>query len=117
MRVFLVYALLLWRLLFPVGAANERLQRSVDDSMNHRQGAAVALDVETGQVLASYHMDVAARRLVPPGSAVKPFTLMALMEAGLVEEETSLFCPRTVRIGTHILDCSHPKSPESLDPV
>jgi cell division protein FtsI/penicillin-binding protein 2 len=85
--------------------------------MNRRQGAAVALDVETGQVLASYHMDVAARRLVPPGSAIKPFTLMALMEAGLVNEETALFCPRTVRIGTHILDCSHSRIPESLDAV
>jgi cell division protein FtsI/penicillin-binding protein 2 len=115
--MFFIYALLIYRILSPAGAADERLQRGIDDSMNHRQGAAVALDVETGQVLASYHMDVAARRLVPPGSAIKPFTLMALMEAGVVKEETSLFCPRTVRIGTHILDCSHPRSPESLDPV
>ena len=114
--MFFVY-LLLYRILVPIGTTNDRLQRSIDDAMNQRRGAAVALDVETGQVLASYHMDVAARRLVPPGSAVKPFTLMALMEAGIVKEETSLFCPRTVRIGTHILDCSHPKTPESLDPV
>jgi len=77
----------------------------------------VAVDVETGQVLASYRMDVAARRLAAPGSAIKPFTLMALLDAGIVKEETSLFCPRTVRIGTHILDCSHPRSPDSLDPV
>jgi cell division protein FtsI/penicillin-binding protein 2 len=101
----------------PLGEANERLQRSFDNSMDHREGAAVALDVETGQLLASYHMDVAARRLVPPGSAVKPFTLMALMDAGVVKEDTALFCPRTVRIGTHILDCSHPRTPEPLDPV
>src|SRR5262249_50421036 len=85
--------------------------------MNHRQGAAVALDVETGQVVASYRMDVAARRLAAPGSTVKPFTLMALMDAGIVKDQTSLFCPRTVRVGTHILDCSHPRSPEPLDPV
>ena len=85
--------------------------------MIHRQGAAVAIDVETGQVLAFYRMDVAARRLAAPGSAIKPFTLMALLDAGIVKEETSLFCPRTVRIGTHILDCSHPRSPDPLDPV
>lgn len=115
--MFVVYALLLCRLLFSLGGVNERLQRSLDDAMNHRPGAAVALDVETGQVLASYHMDVAARRAVPPGSVIKPFTLMALMEAGLVKEDSALFCPRTLRIGTHVLDCSHPRKPESLDPV
>jgi penicillin-binding protein 2 len=116
-HVFLVYALLLYRILLPAGPANQPLQHIVDESMNHRQGAAVALDVETGQVLASYRMDVAARRLAAPGSAIKPFTLIALMDAGLVKEQTSLFCPRTVRIGTHVLDCSHPRTPDSLDPV
>jgi penicillin-binding protein 2 len=115
--VFLTYALLLYQILLPAGPASENLQRIIDESMIHRQGAAVAIDVETGQVLASYRMDVAARRLAAPGSAIKPFTLMALLDAGIVKEETSLFCPRTVRIGTHILDCSHPRSPDSLDPV
>jgi cell division protein FtsI/penicillin-binding protein 2 len=115
--VFFVYALLLYRILLPAAPSNEPLQRIIDGAMNQRQGAAVALDVETGQVLASYRMDVAARRLAAPGSAIKPFTLMALMNAGLVSEQTALFCPRTVRIGTHILDCSHPESAEPLDPV
>ena len=111
------YALLLTRMLLPASQANGALQRIIDESMMHRQGAAVALNVETGEVLASYRMDVAARRLAAPGSAIKPFTLMALLDAGIVKEETSLFCPRTVRIGTHVLDCSHPRSPETLDPV
>src|SRR5215472_8163554 len=110
--MLLLYALLLGRLFLPPEAETGSLQRSFDDSMIHRQGAAVALDVETGQVLASYRMDVAARRLAAPGSAIKPFTLMALMDAGLVKEQTSLFCPRTVRIGAHILDCSHPRTSE-----
>jgi cell division protein FtsI/penicillin-binding protein 2 len=115
--MFLLYALLLGRLLLPPVEATGSLQRSFDDSMKQRQGAAVALDVETGKVLASYRMDVAARRLAAPGSAIKPFTLMALIDAGLVKEDSQLFCPRIVRIGTHVLDCSHPKTPESLDPV
>jgi cell division protein FtsI/penicillin-binding protein 2 len=115
--VFSLYALLIYGLIFSTPASNERIQRSIDEAMNRRPGAAVALDVETGQVLASYRMDVAARRLAFPGSVIKPFTLMALMEAGLVKDDTALFCPRTVRIGSHILDCSHPRTPEALDPV
>ena len=115
--VFLLYVFLLLSLILPAPAANERLQRTVDAAMSNRRGAAVALDVETGQILAGYRMDVAARRLAAPGSTIKPFTLMALLDAGLVHQNTALFCPRTVRIGNHVLDCSHPKTPESLDPV
>jgi cell division protein FtsI/penicillin-binding protein 2 len=109
---------LLYRMfVMPIGTTSERLQRSIDDSMNHRQGAAIALDVETGRVLASYRMDVAARRVVPPGSTIKTFTLLTLMDAGLVREDSSLYCPRTVRIGGRVLDCSHPQTSESLGPV
>src|SRR6516165_6517308 len=112
-----LYVLLLARLFLPPVGETGPLQRSFDDSLKQRQGAAVALDVETGKVLASYRMDVAARRLAAPGSTIKPFTLMALVDAGLVKEDSRLFCPRIVRIGNHVLDCSHPKTPESLDPV
>jgi penicillin-binding protein 2 len=62
-------------------------------------------------------MDVAARRLATPGSTMKPFTLMALFEAGLLKEETALLCPSKVRVGNHVLDCSHPVVPTPLDPV
>jgi cell division protein FtsI/penicillin-binding protein 2 len=115
--MFLWYLLLLGRLFLSPVTETGVLQRSLDDSMKQRQGAAVALDVETGKVLAGYRMDVAARRLAAPGSAIKPFTLMALIDAGVVKEDSQLFCPRIVRIGNHVLDCSHPKTPESLDPV
>ena len=95
----------------------DELQQAVNQAMTRRQGAAVALDVETGRILASYRMDVAARRLVSPGSTVKPFTLMALFEAGLVTEKTALFCPITVRIGDRTLDCSHAPSRDPIDPI
>lgn len=116
--MFVIYLFFLsWILVSPSGTTNERLQRTLNDAMNDRQGTAVALDVETGQVLASYRMDVAARRVVSPGSTMKPFTLMALLEAGLVTEKTALVCPKTVRIGERNLDCSHRTMPGALDPV
>ena len=93
------------------------LERSVNESMKNRQGAAVVLDVQTGQILASYRMDVAARRAASPGSAIKPFTLMTLIEAGTVTEQTSLVCPRVVRIGKRTFDCSHEVLPGPLNAV
>jgi cell division protein FtsI/penicillin-binding protein 2 len=101
----------------PFEAADEPLQRAVNEAIGKRQGAAVALDVETGRILASYRMDVAARRIAPPGSTVKPFTLMALLDAGLVTDKTTLICPLTTRIGGRTLDCSHPAGLGPIDPV
>ncbi|SRR6266699_977851 len=49
--------------------------------MGGRSGAAVVVGVASGQVLAAYNPDVAARRLARPGSAFKPFTLLALWPA------------------------------------
>jgi peptidoglycan glycosyltransferase len=99
------------------GDLGDRLEDAVARAMSDRDGAAVVLDVETGQVLAAYRMDVAARRVTTPGSAIKPFTLLALVEAGVVDRETAVFCPMRVRIGNRVLDCSHPALSEPLDAV
>ena len=50
------------------------LQTAMDRALAGRAGTAVVLDVDSGRILASYHPEVAARRLTRPGSAVKPFT-------------------------------------------
>ena len=71
------------------------------------QGAAVAIDVETGQVLASYRMDVAARRLASR-IRYKAVHAHGLTGCGIVKEETSLFLSADGADETHILDCSHP---------
>jgi len=116
--VLALYVLFLSLILVsPFQITGNRLQRSLNEVMGKREGAALVLEVETGRILASYRMDVAARRVVPPGSTVKPFTLMALMDAGLVTEKTALICPLTNRIGDRKLDCSHASGLGPIDPV
>jgi cell division protein FtsI/penicillin-binding protein 2 len=85
--------------------------------MAGRRGAAVVVDVQSGHILAAYHLDVAARRVAHPGSAIKPFTLLALLQAGKLDGQTALMCRRTVSIGGHKLDCTHPATPEPLVPA
>ncbi len=85
--------------------------------MAGRRGAAVVIDVHSGRVLAAYHLDVAARRVAHPGSSIKPFTLRALLQAGKLDAHTALLCKRTVSIGGHKLDCTHPATPEPLLPA
>jgi cell division protein FtsI/penicillin-binding protein 2 len=91
------------------------LQQVLDRAMAGRPGAAVALDVDSGRILAHYHLQVAAQRLVSPGSTVKPFTLLALLRSGAPLR--SLICPRVLQIGDRRMDCTHPPSPEPFDAI
>jgi cell division protein FtsI/penicillin-binding protein 2 len=93
------------------------LPTAVVRAMAGRRGAAVVVDVQSGHILAAYHLDVAARRVVHPGSSIKPFTLLALLQAGKLDAHTALMCKRTTSIGGHKLDCSHPATPEPLVPA
>jgi len=94
-----------------------KLQKAVAQTMVGQRGVAVVLDVHTGRVLAAYHANVAARRVVHPGSSIKPFTLLALLEAGTVDANTALVCKRPLTIGGHRLDCPHPDTAEPLGPA
>src|SRR5262245_20117450 len=58
-----------------------RLQLAVDDAMSGAQGAVVVLDVATGRLLAKDRLDLASRRVVRPGSTVKPFSLLAMIDS------------------------------------
>ena len=93
------------------------LQKASARAMAGRRGAAVVADVHSGHILAAYHLDVAAHRVAHPGSAIKPFTLLALLQAGKLEGQTALMCKRTVSISGHKLDCTHPATPEPLVPA
>jgi len=85
--------------------------------MAGQSGAAVVVEVDSGRLLASYRLEVAAQTLASPGSTLKPFTLAALLEGGKVAPETALVCRRRVRIGGQSLDCTHVQTVEPIDPV
>ena len=78
--------------------------------MRGRFGTAVMIDVASGRVVAAYHAEVAARRLARPGSAFKPFTLLALLQSGKLLSTDSLVCRGNLRVGRHDLSCSHPQT-------
>ena len=83
--------------------------------MAGKRGTAVLLDVATGRVLAAYRLDVAARRVVYPGSSIKPFTLVALLDVAHLDPHAALACKRPLSIAGHKLDCSHPDTHQPLD--
>jgi cell division protein FtsI/penicillin-binding protein 2 len=93
----------------------EELRAAVEHAMEGRGGAAVVADVNTGEILASHDIEMAAHRLARPGSTVKPFVLMALLESGKIDASERLLCRRPLRIGGVRMDCAHPVSIVDLD--
>jgi cell division protein FtsI/penicillin-binding protein 2 len=95
--------------------ANGKLQLAVERAMEGRAGAIVVAEVAAGEILAARGLDVAAHRLERPGSAVKPFVLMALLESGKLNARERLLCRRPLRIKGVRMDCAHPSSVADLD--
>ena len=104
-----------WALLIVAFASDAALERAVRQAMSARTGAAVVLDVDSGHVVAAHGLEAARQQVVRPGSTVKPFTLLALLNAHRVQSGTALVCQRVVRLGARRLDCTHPVTPLPLD--
>ncbi len=85
-------------------------QALVERVMRARQGTAIVLDVDGGDILAWSRPELASRRLVRPGSTLKPFALLALLNARRVTAGTSMACPRRLTIDGRRFDCSHPQT-------
>jgi cell division protein FtsI/penicillin-binding protein 2 len=115
-------ALALLLFVFPAGvlpelntAKKEELRVAVERAMEGRAGAAVVADVLTGEILAAHEIDLAAHLVARPGSTVKPFVLMALLESGKLDARQRLLCRRPLRIGGVRMDCAHPTWVVDLD--
>lgn len=84
-------------------------------AMEGRRGTVVAVEVESGRLLGAHRLDIAARRLARPGSAVKPFSLLALLNGRRAGYGTTWFCQRRLDIGPRRFDCTHPHTPLPLE--
>ncbi len=82
--------------------------------MSGRQGTVAVMDIASGAIIGAFRLDVAARRLTKPGSAVKPFVLEILELAGRAAPAP---CHPNTRIGSHNLACSHPTLPGPATPA
>lgn len=107
---FAVPIYLLAAVLGAFAAHGSDLSTKVAQIMSGRSGSAMVVDVESGGVLAIYHPATAARTLVRPGSAIKPFILLALLRSQKLDANESFVCRRNLHVGEHDLSCSHPQT-------
>lgn len=95
--------------------SSSALQNEINRLMTGKSGAVIVMDVASGKILAQRHLDLAAQRLEPPGSTVKPFVLMELLSTGKINAEQRVMCRRPLYIGGKRMDCTHPASITTLD--
>jgi len=91
------------------------LQAQVNRAMEKLTGAFVVVDVESRSMLAAHRLDLASRQLEAPGSTLKPFLLMSLLESGRLDPNQQLLCRKPLRIGTAQMDCTHPSQIKELN--
>jgi stage II sporulation protein D len=93
------------------------LQRTAAAALDGRDGTIVVMDAQTGRLRAVVNEQIAADAAFPPGSAVKPFTLLAALRSHAVNADTRLLCRKHYRRGGVEFSCSHPVFKTLFDPA
>ena len=92
-----------------------QLQRAVDRALDGPAGTIAVIYIESSEILASKNLELAGRQLIRPGSTLKPFVLMALLDSGRLDPKRRLICKRSLHIEGLRLDCSHTPEVTQLD--
>ncbi len=96
---------------------DDGLQRAAVTALGEREGAIIVMDAQSGRLRAIVNPRLAFEQTFPPGSAIKPFTSLAAMRAGLIDRESRRQCAgRYAGDGFEIV-CSHPKSNTPFSPM
>ena len=93
------------------------LQGAATQSLGARVGAIVVLDPQTGRVRAAVNARLAAEEAFPPGSAIKPFTLLTALRTGAVNRDARLLCRKHYQRASADFTCSHPASLPPFTPA
>ncbi|MDQ3009698.1 MAG: penicillin-binding transpeptidase domain-containing protein, partial [Acidobacteriota bacterium] len=91
-------------------ASDETLQRVAAAALGEREGAVIIIDPQTGRLRAVVNSHVAFEQGFPPGSAIKPFTILAALRSGVLDPEMKRQCQTTYARGDFQIVCSHPRS-------
>jgi stage II sporulation protein D len=89
-------------------ATDAALLRAASAALGAREGAIIVLDAQTGRVRAAVNPRAAEASAFPPGSAIKPFTLLAALRAGIVNADARLSCRKHYTRHGADFTCSHP---------
>lgn len=93
------------------------LQSAAESALAGREGTVIVMDAGTGRVRALVNSRVAYTETFAPGSAIKPFTELTALRAGIMDEESRVLCRERYRQGDFEARCSHPRFQPAFNPV
>ncbi|HEX8292831.1 MAG TPA: penicillin-binding transpeptidase domain-containing protein, partial [Pyrinomonadaceae bacterium] len=100
-----------------VEEADEILSRAARAALGGRDGVVLVLDAQTGRVRASAGGRAAFEEATPPGSAVKPFTMLAALRSGSLHADGRRLCRRHYEHEEFKINCSHPRYQTDFGPA
>src|SRR5262245_50401915 len=97
--------------------ADKVLQEAASRALGEREGTVIVIDPQTGRIRALVNPRLAFEQAYPPGSAIKPFTALAALQAGLIDRETRRLCRTTYASAGFEIVCAHRKSKSPFNPI
>jgi SpoIID/LytB domain protein len=83
------------------------LQQAAVSALGDREGAIIIMDAQTGRVRALVNPEGAYQQALMPGSTMKPFTALAALRAGVIDEDSRTVCPGRFTGLSFSLACVH----------
>ena len=96
---------------------DQRLQRAATQALGDRRGTIIVMDPQTGRIRAMVNPEIAFRENFPVGSAIKPFTALAALRSGLIDEDSRTLCHEKYSHHAFQTTCSHPRDLPPLNPT
>ncbi len=76
--------------------------------LNAAGGTALLMKLADRRLLSVEDSEIARRWIAPPGSTIKPLSLLGLLEANKLTAADEYLCPGRLVLNGHSLTCSHP---------
>src|SRR6266853_1030511 len=83
------------------------LQSAANAALGQREGTIIVMDARSGRVRALVNPQVAFNQEAMPGSTMKPFTALAALRAGLIDQDSRTVCPGRFNGLNFSLPCVH----------
>lgn len=96
---------------------DQRLQRAAALALGDRRGTIIVMDPQTGRIRAVVNPEVGFGKAFPLGSAIKPFTALAALDSGVIDEDSRTLCHEKYSHHAFQTTCSHPRDLPPLNPT
>src|SRR5215213_3842615 len=97
-----------------ISTSSPDLQSVATAALGQREGAIIVIDPQTGRIRALVNPTLAFQHAFPPGSTIKPFTALAALRAGVIDEDSRTRCREEHK--DEVEACSHPRDLPPLNP-